>query len=108
MKTKFVHCPECGGAGLLGVHGNDFDSAKECSCCKGTGAIEVPMTNADCIRSMSDEELAEHNIHPFKVWNRYEGYYDDAYRCTGGFLTDDYEVAFASELEWLKMPAEVE
>lgn len=32
-------------------------SAKTCELCHGAGVIEAPMTNADRIRAMSDEEM---------------------------------------------------
>lgn len=56
-------CPYCGGHGYINqfedVEGGCRAWANECIACKGTGAILVPETNADRIRRMSDEELAE-------------------------------------------------
>ena len=56
-------CPYCGGRGYINQFEN-IDSGchvweKECIACKGTGSILVPETNADRIRRMSDEELAD-------------------------------------------------
>ena len=56
-------CPYCGGHGYINqfeyVEGGCRAWANECIAYKGTGAILVPETNADRIRRMSDEELAE-------------------------------------------------
>lgn len=56
-------CPYCGGHGYINqfenIEGGCRAWANECIACKGTGAILVPETNADRIRRMSDEELAE-------------------------------------------------
>ena len=65
MKTnKLVNCPQCGGFGFISTPvSKDYEitvcRAKTCELCHGAGVIEVPMTNADRIRAMSDEELAE-------------------------------------------------
>ena len=63
-----------------------------------------PQTNADRIRAMSDEELADHNIHTVKVWNRYVGYHEIEYRCSDGYTIGDYQMALRHELDWLKQP----
>ena len=65
MKTnKLVSCPQCGGFGFTSTPvSTDYEitvcRAKTCELCHGAGVIEVPMTNADRIRAMSDEELAK-------------------------------------------------
>lgn len=64
------------------------------------------LTNANRIRTMSNEELAEHNIHNIKIWNSFKGYHEPAYRCSDKYITDDYSVAFAHELDWLQQPVE--
>lgn len=55
-------CPYCGGHGSLQhiepINAGYRGTFKECIACKGTGTILFPETNADRIRSMSDEELA--------------------------------------------------
>lgn len=57
-------CPYCGGHGYINqfedVEGGCRAWSNECIACKGTGSILVPETNADRIRRMSDEELAEY------------------------------------------------
>ena len=57
--TKLVICEKCWGTGH--VHGGEENStwSKTCEDCRGIGFVRVPMTNADHIRAMSDEELAE-------------------------------------------------
>ena len=65
MKTnKLVNCPQCGGFGFTSTPvSTDYEitvcRAKTCELCHGAGVIEAPMTNADRIRAMNDEELAE-------------------------------------------------
>lgn len=60
---KQIPCPVCEGRGH--VHwcntANDTCStgSKTCSHCNGTGLREVEATNADHIRSMTDEELVD-------------------------------------------------
>ena len=59
-----------------------------------------PQTNADRIRAMSDEELAETLIQ-----------YDDfcgVYMADDGMKYYDFEAAKEAELEWLQQPAEGE
>lgn len=61
--TKTITCAKCNGRGYFTIEqfGADYASvnALRCEVCKGKGAVEVPVTNADHIRSMTDEELAE-------------------------------------------------
>ena len=88
MKTnKLVNCPQCGGFGFTSTPvSTDYEitvcRAKTCELCHGAGVIEVPMTNADRIRAMSDEELAK------------------LLCCTGWRMIEQKEC-----LEWLQMPA---
>ena len=58
-KTKIDVCKKCWGKGR--VHGGDENStwSKTCEDCHGIGFVRVPMTNADSIRAMSDEELMQ-------------------------------------------------
>ena len=61
---------------------------------------EKPLTNADHIRAMSDEELAKSRVID------YEGYPGTylAIDCEKVFYSE--EEAIAAELEWLQQPAE--
>ena len=56
-------CPYCGGHGYINqfedIEGGCRAWAKVCIACNGTGTILCQETNADRIREMSDEELAE-------------------------------------------------
>lgn len=61
-KFKKVPCTVCDGKGYV-LWANTTEpscstGSKTCPHCRGTGQREVPMTNADRIRAMSDEELA--------------------------------------------------
>lgn len=59
MLTKRVKCNACGGIGVIIPKGHGGMVAYlDCKHCNGTGKVEVPITNADHIRSMTDEELA--------------------------------------------------
>jgi hypothetical protein len=67
----------------------------------------LPMTNADRIRAMSDDELA-------KVLNAFTDYFEECNRSSSDVDCKDcelYKVCSLHEgkaLEWLKQPAEVE
>lgn len=54
---KKVPCSDCNGRGFICQTTEYSITSKICSVCNGLGYIEVPMTNADRIRAMSDEEL---------------------------------------------------
>ena len=92
-------CPYCGGHGYINqfedVDGGCRAWANECIACKGTGAILVPETNADRIRRMSDEELAEH------IWGKF-GCPDGKTNVTCGYVGE----CKGCWLEWLKHPVE--
>lgn len=97
-------CPECNGRGETTYYvETDRDentvtvvARKDiCHTCNGSG--KMPMTNADRIRAMSDEELAElinafgHDFPPY---------------CKEEFVTEcDYN-CIKCAVEWLKQPAE--
>ena len=75
-------CPDCGN--MIGY--NSYFSAFYCPRCGGIFKKVKPMTNADRIRSMSDEELA---MCLFEIG------YDGGWGAPEGTL------------EWLQQPAEV-
>ena len=64
-----------------------------------------PQTNADRIRAMSDEELAELLVEE----KEYGVCHIPFFRCPGGkdFDEDQYEDALRYTIDWLKQPAEV-
>ena len=55
---KEVPCMECDGKGSIAKFGEYSVWSVRCQNCGGTGIVKVPVTNADRIRAMSDEELA--------------------------------------------------
>lgn len=57
MKKK-ISCPACKGHGFISKFNDCSIWSEKCLECNGIGEIEVPMTNGDKFRSMSDEELA--------------------------------------------------
>ena len=57
--SKTIVCPACDGAGWSENH--------TCERCHGTGNVKRPMTNADRIRAMTDEELALEIMCPYHV-----------------------------------------
>lgn len=58
---KQIACPHCQGKGFITLAAVVDDlcgiGSKLCAECGGTGLQETDMTNADRIRSMTDEEL---------------------------------------------------
>lgn len=94
--TKQVACPVCGGRGyVLWVNTTDSShstGSKTCPHCDGTGLREVELTNADRIRAMSDEELADF------ITNC--GCYDHSRDCRASCKD--------CTMKWLKQPVEVE
>lgn len=69
------------------------------------------LTNADRIRAMTDEELAEHNVregYEYTVDYDYDdnpvGDYTPCYRTTDGSIFRDDKSAVEYELAWLKQP----
>lgn len=59
MKTKKLVCYNCGGHGFITATYENGQTSAICPVCGGIGSHEIQMTNADRIRAMSDEELAE-------------------------------------------------
>ena len=59
MKTKKLVCYNCGGHGFITTIYESGQTSTICPVCGGIGTHEIQMTNADHIRAMSDEEMAE-------------------------------------------------
>ena len=57
--TKLVICEKCLGTGHVNGGNENSTWSKACEYCHGIGFSRVPMTNADRIRAMSNEELAK-------------------------------------------------
>lgn len=92
-------CPYCGGRGYI-THIEALPDCgrawtKRCIACEGTGLILYTETNADHIRAMSDEELANFldAIHDFV---------EDG----GGKIVDGNVIYPGNMLDWLEQPAE--
>ena len=74
----------------------------------------TPVSNADRIRGMSDEELARQNVRKrrgYCVWTTSDGREFTSYLgFGGGYMADEDTVALAvqHELDWLKQPVKEE
>ena len=109
-----MRCPECNGRGetiyFVETERDEYSITIEqrqgvCRTCNGSG--EKPMTNADRIRAMNDEELA-------KILNAFTGYFNVCNRSIEDVNCEDcelYELCGLGEgkaLNWLQQPAEGE
>lgn len=94
MKCKFEHDGDCCNSG---------SPQYMCKCKPDVCNSAVPMTNADRIRSMSDEELAKANVRQKCEWNSWECW--SVYITSDGEQFGDAEEAYKHELEWLQQPA---
>ena len=93
MKTKKLVCYNCGGHGFITATYENGQTSAICPVCGGIGTHEIQMTNADRIRAMSDEELA--NIVECPYGNPY---FDEHLPCKGS--------CHDRLLIWLQMLAE--
>ena len=93
MKTKKLVCYNCGGHGFITTTYENGQTSAICPVCGGIGTHEIQMTNADRIRGMSDEELA--NIIECPYGNPY---FDEHLPCKGS--------CHDCLLIWLQQPAE--
>ena len=93
MKTKKLVCYNCGGHGFITTIYESGQTSTICPVCGGIGTHEIQMTNADRIRSMTDEELA--NIIECPYGNPY---FDEHLPCKGS--------CHDCLLIWLQQPAE--
>lgn len=116
-----VLCPTCGGIGFLQHTKIDHESCivtgwrEECPQCKGWRTIDPPITNAEKIREMTDEEIAEKLLALEKgelapesfplLWCEAKApgcdLSDPSFVCTD-------ELAKACILRWLRSPADDE
>ena len=95
MKKEIV-CPVCDGRGYVSwiqsTETSCSSGSKTCPHCNGTGWVEVDMTNADHIRSMTDEELAYLMAMPHcdrRTTDECRGFHGECPSCV---------------LDWLKQP----
>ena len=96
--TKLVICEKCLGTGHVNGGNENSTWSKACEYCHGIGFSRVPMTNADRIRAMSDEELAELLANET---------YRIAKPCFDAFGYGlEKQVIFAKRIEWLQQPSE--
>ena len=98
MKTKKLVCYNCGGHGFITTIYESGQTSTICPVCGGIGTHEIQMTNADRIRDMSDEELAElmrSMMDCDSCGNMF------SFKCDGS-----YEHCSSVCLKWLQQPAE--
>ena len=95
-------CPYCGGRGYINqfedIEGGCRAWSKMCIACNGTGTILCQETNADRIRRMSDEELAE-----FLAEEQYR-IANVVFQACGIGL--EKQVIYARRLDWLRQTVE--
>ena len=98
---KEVPCMDCDGKGFIAKFSEYSVWSKRCPNCGGTGIVKVPMTNADRIRAMSDEELSEF-ISRIEIGDFGQQVYGKTFcdMCKGQYECDD------CRLWWLQQPAE--
>ena len=109
---KQITCPVCEGRGFVHWFNNTAETcstgSKTCPHCTGTGLREVPMTNADRIRAMSDEELAV-TMHGMLSLDDSIHYCQNKTECDA-LLGKDEDIpeqnCIACLTAWLKQPAE--
>ena len=98
---KEVPCMDCDGKGFIAKFSEYSMWSERCPNCGGTGIVKVPMTNADRIRAMSDEELSEF-ISRIEIGDFGQQVYGKTFcdMCKGQYECDD------CRLWWLQQPAE--
>lgn len=102
-ERAFAMCPyrhECGT-----IHEATFTDDSECA--EFNRKVDsMPMTNADRIRAMSDEELAKMIAFLIEKDECFREDIDDCYKCPLCSFCSNCKPG--GELEWLKQPVEVE
>lgn len=98
---KEIPCLDCRGQGFISKFNEKSAWLERCPNCGGTGVITVVVTNADRIRAMSDEELAEF-ISRIEIGDFGSQIYGKTFcdMCKGQYECDD------CRLWWLQQPAE--
>lgn len=96
--NKHIPCKRCSGSRFIYVTFSEGNTGTAtpyiCPDCNGSGFQLVQATNADCIRAMSDEELA--NLLTY-------------YSNNGGWVTEiGRKVCYEGIVDWLRQPAEEE
>ena len=104
--TKRVKCESCGGKGMIipKKHGG-MVVPRKCEHCNGTGTIEAQITNADRIRAMSDEELAEFLADKY-VMESCLRLKDEGYEPTETQKKAIKHTLYCTWIQWLKQPAQ--
>jgi hypothetical protein len=103
---KRIACPECNGNGRITLARmyNDYCGigCKQCDYCGGNGFLEVPMTNADRIRAMSDEELAAY----LSILSEYSCCFNPINISCSACPWDEFcSIGKEDVLPWLQQPA---
>lgn len=100
MKTKKLVCYNCGGHGFITATYKNGQTSAICPVCGGIGSHEIQMTNAERIRSMSDEELATFISEIADECERNTECNQHCYGCDIEYCVRE------SCLNWLQQPAE--
>ena len=108
--TKNEACPVCAGRGYTNSRDSSTSFRKWCGNCNGTGVIQVPMTRADRIRSLSDEELVDFCKNLMNLSDEDGGFFcQNKKECQEAM--EDLDFTIPEEwcekclLEWLRKPA---
>ena len=104
--NKTIVCPDCSGRGIIS-YGNDHSIWSEtCNKCRGYGLIDVPFTNADVLRAMSDEDLITLVRAVLKVEDCPVPGDHDCEKCFFKTICSHTSEYLGNELEWLRKPVE--
>ena len=96
---KEVPCMDCDGKGFIAKFSEYSMWSERCPNCGGTGIVKVPMTNADRIRAMSDEELA-------KFLCNFRSCDSSKHPCNGCKAEPHCHTGHNGMIDWLQQPAE--
>lgn len=108
--NKRIPCKRCSGRGFINwtfSEGNTGTATSYiCPDCNGRGDIVVPMTNAERIRSMSDEELAERFTDA--TYYKASSFSSAEWAGPNGGTYSQKDSAKSEWVKWLRQPAEEE